>query len=1128
MTETRIRLLGGFDVTVDGQAVTEFESSSARALLARLAAEVGRPLARTTLAEFLWPDRPAGAAAANLRHCLSTVRRTIGDVDPDHPILVASRADIMLDGGDRASDFAHVQVDLEAFDRLSSIGPSEPGAVGSWEAAVQLRRGPFLAGFDVQLSEAWDTWLLTMRTAVDDAGATALRRLAELRERTGERNRAIDHVRRWIELDPWNEAAHRMLIRLLAMEEQRGAALLHADEVARVFRSELGVHPGPRTLALVDDIREGRFPVVVPEVPSLPARLWTGQVRERCVGRAEELGWLRAHLDDSLAGSGRVVSVVGQPGSGKTVLIRAFERDVLDAMPNLLVVRGRCSAHWHGGDPFLPFRQVLAELLGDVDLDWANGLLTPSEAADLWTSIPTAVAAVLDRGPQLLGTLIDSEALCERFERGFPDHPLAPRFRAAMTEARQRSHDPTRRRQPLVEQCARVLTTLAMQRPMLITIDDLQWADAGTLDVLLSLSAKSEGVPILTVAALRPGDIKESDANPVTIAVTEMASRGQEPRQLELSGSKDFVDAWLDLEPNLFNLAFRDRLYRTTGGNALFTVELVRALREGGQVTQDERGRWFASRPEEWDELPPRVEATIAERLSALSGELRHDLEAASLQGQEFSAQVVALARGVPAHDVILRLSSLCTSPSSLLRPGGSETVGDSRLDRFSFRHALFQQHLTEHLVPAVRRHLHESIGGALEQLHAGGVERVAGDLALHFDAAGLADKAVEYCGIAGREAARLSAYDQAVHHLERALELLPVLEPSADLDNRRLVLLTSLGACRQAQFGYTAPESSAVYDQLRELTRQTTPSFESAAAIGAVLTVDGLRARYVQALAEAEQLLDLAVELDSEPIETVARVQLGWMLLMVGRIVEADEQLTLAIDRYNPAWDSWLTPLVGIHVSSTAEAWRAITAWHLGHLEQARESADRSIELARAARFPFGLAFALAIGGCLLGTLLEEPTRTSSFATELASIAGEEDFAFYEAAAELHAGSARAFSGDPLSGVEQMRRGLRGWDAVGSEAFVAWSRTVLAEALVRAGDLEAARRELAEVDRRLEEGEEGLAELRCRYVEGMLRRAEGDLDGAAAQYRSLISTAAAARARGPEQQARAALAALG
>lgn len=1120
MTRVSVRLLGEFEVAVDGNVVTDFESASSRALLARVAAELGRPLPRSMLAELLWPDRPAGSAAGNLRHALTTVRRAIGDADAERPILATSGSTIALEST------ADVDVDLADFERLASVALNEPGAVAAWEAAIKLRRGAFLDGFEGRSSEAWDTWVITMRRWVDERATTVLRRLAELRERTGERRAARELARQWIELDPLDESAHRMLIRLLALDDRRAAALVHGDELTEALASELGIEPAPETRALVDDVRAGRFPVRVPDVPALRLRVPGDLAAEPCVGRDDELRWLRDRFESSRGGSGRVVFVVGQPGAGKSVLLRTFEREAVESTPSLVVVRATCLAHSDARVPFLPIRRVLQQLLGDLELDWINGLLRPSEAAQLWAGVPAAVEAMLDLGPSLLGTIVDGEALLRRFEDGFADHVLVRRLRAAVDEAGARASDPTRRRQPLVDQCAAVLMRLATVQPLLITIDDLQWADSGSLDVLTAFASGIGRLPVLVIAALRPGET-EHGHDVVGRTVHRIASRSLEPCEVVLGGSRAFVDAWLDVEPNSFDQAFRDRLYRTTGGNALFTVEFVRALRRDGHLAQDDRGRWFVQRQHDWGELPPRVEATVAARLDELPEELRRDLEFAAVQGLEFSAEAVALARGVGVQDVVLRLSSLCVTPNSLLRSAGSELAGQVHLHRFRFRHALFRRHLLDRMAAPIRRVVHEATGAALEQTHTEGLTRVAGELAAHFDAAGVVDKAIEFGVLAGREASRMSAHDDAALHFERALELVAMLEPSPEVARRELELLTLLGSCHQSHFGYNASQTTRVYERIRDLTRIVPPSLESAGAIGGLLTVDGLRAKYAQALAEAEQLLDLADELDAPAIESVARVQLGWMLLMVGRLVEADEQLSMCIERYDRSWDVWLTPTVGLHVLSTAQAWRAITSWHLGRLQRALELGDRSIVVAREARFPFGLAFALSVGGCLLGELLEDAERITSAADEVAAIARAEDFAFYSAAAELHAGSALLLSDEPTAGVESMRRGLAAWADLGTDAFATWSRTWLAEAYIRGGHLDDARRELAAIDGRLAHGEERLAELRRGYVGAMLRRAEGDVDGAAVAYRDLIDAARAARARGPELQAVAALEAL-
>ncbi len=1113
MGTVSIRLLGGFDVSCDGAPVIEFESDSARALLARLGAEPGVALSRAMLAELLWPERPPGSAAGNLRHTLSALRRTLGDDDSDRPLLVATRSTIMLD--DR------VDVDLPTFRRRLSVPPSEPGAVAAWESGIALRRGPLLDGFDPPLSEEWETWLRSERSDVDDLAGTTLRRLVELRERTGEHEVALDHVRSWIDIDPWSEEAHRALMRLLALADRRAEALTHATELEASLQSELGIEPNDRTRRLIDDIRHDRFPIRVHGVPDLPPRPPASSVPEPCIGRDDERHWLRSQLDDTQVGAGRMIVIVGQPGSGKTVLLERFARDAHEALPDLIVLRGVCNQH-RGltPDPFLPLRQVLGQLLGDVELSWLRGHLTAREIEKRWLGLPTAVETLLDRGPSLLGTIVDAEALARRLDVAHPGHEVSARLRRAAALAARRTDDPTRQARPLIEQCTQVLTTMAATTPIMIEIDDLQWADPATTAVLTHLAATLGRVPLLVVVAMRPGELGVNGRGPVATAVDEILGRAPTNARLELEGTRAFVDACLDAEPNAIGEGFRANLHRTTGGNALFTVEVIDMLRSNGQLRRNDSGTWVASEPVAWDRVSPRIGATIATRLSALPAETRADLEVASLQGLQFSAEVVARARDAPTHDVMLRLSDLGSAPSSLIRFIGSEVVDGVRLDHFEFRHALFRHHLAEHVAPAPRRHHHEAIGRALETIHAGEPGRVAADLALHFDAASLDPEAIRYHAAAGRNAARLSAYDEAALHLRRALALLERTVPSPERLERELALLTSLGACLQARRGYNAPETTEVYERLRALTREAVPSIESANAIGGLATVDGLRAEYLDAIAEAEQLLDLAAELASPPIEAVARLHLGWLLLMVGRIVEADEQLTLSHERYDPSWDDWLTSLIGVHVPSTIAAWHAIVAWHLGHDAHVEERADRSIELARAAGFPFALAFSLAVAGCLVGEFIDDEPRVRAAATELAEVAEAEDLAFYQAAAITHAGTARFMAGDPAGAVDGLREGLARWTSLGTEAFVTWIRTWLVEALVDGGDLEAARDELAEIDRRLAHGEEHLTELRRRYVEGLLHRRAGDLERARQTFIELVDMARAARAKGPEDQA--------
>lgn len=846
------------------------------------------------------------------------------------------------------------------------------------------------------------------------------------------------------------------------------------------------------------------------------------------MGRDEELAWLHRRLDDAVAGHGGVVYVSGVAGSGKTVLLRAFAEQSRDRMPTLCVLGGAANAYTGAGDPFLPFRHVLAALCGDLETGWTHGSLTTDEAARLWAGLPTAVETVLDVGPYLLGTLVDAAPLGDRFDRGYPDHPLRPRLAEAVVAAVRRADDPMRRRRPILDQCARVLGRLAAQRPMLLFVDDLQWADTGTVELVRHLASRLDGVPLLLVVAFRPREGPSEDApDAIGLMVSEARARESVECAIELTGSRSFVDAWLDHEPNLLGEDFRERLYRATSGLALFAVEMVAAMRQRGDLARDDHGRWTASAAIAWDQLPPRVEASIAARVVQLPGELRRDLEVASVQGDTFTAELVAEIRHAPAHAVARRVNTLTVTPHALVEPAGVERVGDARTDRYRFRHALIRQYLHDHLPEPDRAALHEAAGRFLATRFGDRLDDVAVVLAAHFDAAGLVDESIEHHGRAGRRAIRLSATTEAVVHYQRALALVRDLPPSADRDRLELSLLTPLGACLQAHAGYTAPETLAAYSRIRELITAVGTTFESAQALGSLTTIDGLLGRYGAAIAGAERLLEIAAELGLAPIEPVAHTQIGWLQLMSGRLVEALGHLDRAIEMYADDWDQWLHYAVGLHVPSVALAWRAVTAWQLGRPDQARCDAAASIAAARRIGYPFGEVFALAIAGCMVAEMLGDVDAVVAAADEEAAIAEREDFAFYRAAAVVHRGLGLAWRGEIDAGLRAVDDGFARWSEFGTEAFKCWLRCLHAERLVAAGQIDAASQVIAEIDDRLRDGEEQVVAYLIPLGRAAVQRARGDDGGAEATLRAAIAFQGRHGARGLQLRAATALAEL-
>jgi tetratricopeptide (TPR) repeat protein len=239
-----------------------------------------------------------------------------------------------------------------------------------------------------------------------------------------------------------------------------------------------------------------------------------------------------------------------------------------------------------------------------------------------------------------------------------------------------------------------------------------------------------------------------------------------------------FVDALLETEPNRLGEGFRQALTERAGGHPLFTVELLRAMQERGDLVQDEAGRWVEGSALDWDRLPARVEGVIGERIERLGEELRQILTVASVEGEDFTAEVVAQVQSLEARSMVRRLSGELQREHRLVRARGLRRLGARRLALYRFQHHLFQKYLYNDLDEAERAYLHEDVGTVLEALYGGQTDEVGVQLARHFVEAGVTEKAAHYLGRAGALAAARYANDEALAHLSRALEYLPESSP--------------------------------------------------------------------------------------------------------------------------------------------------------------------------------------------------------------------------------------------------------------------------------------------------------------------------------------------------------------
>ncbi|MCK0113614.1 tetratricopeptide repeat protein [Ornithinimicrobium sp. F0845] len=613
-----------------------------------------------------------------------------------------------------------------------------------------------------------------------------------------------------------------------------------------------------------------------------------------------------------LGGDGQVLFVRGESGAGKTSLVTEFAARSRSGLEDLVVAVGRCDPQSGRGDAFLPFREVLQTLTGDVaggspHQDPAGEEAHPHRVRSLSRD---TVAAL---GPSLVGLFIPGGALLanvglmmarkksEAGGRRMDEVATVPVIDAAVDQDQ------------ILEQYVQVLRRLGQQLPLLVVLDDLQWADTASLALLARIGRRLEGTRILVIGTYRTSDVTlgAGEAQHPLEPVAHELTRQFGDITIDLDTDEDgraFVDAFLDQEPNELGEEFRRTLHARTGGHPLFTVELVHHLQDHGSIVwRDGRG-WAALDDLDWDQLPARVEGVIGQRLARLPEHLHRSLTIAAVEGEAFTAEVVARVQQVELRNLVRDLSETLTRRHHLVTAVGIDRVGARRLSRYRFSHVTVQHYLLRHLDEVEAGFLHEDVGLAVEELYGPDNPRTLDPLARHFHLAGVPDKARQYAERAGDRAAAAFANAAAVRHYTRALEW-------AEEDSDRIRLLTARVAVHNL-----ASDLAAADEDIRALEELVSSGQDRAARASVLL----LRAKhgdhtgdYAQAATDARAAATTYQEIGDPAGEGRARTVLGEVLSAPQEYAAARQELGRGLELARETGQSALeaTALAGLGI---------------------------------------------------------------------------------------------------------------------------------------------------------------------------------------------------------------------
>jgi DNA-binding SARP family transcriptional activator/RecA/RadA recombinase len=746
-TGLRMRLLGPPLIDREG-APLQTDTRKATALLAFLAVTGGEHR-RESLVALLWPDYESDRGRAALRRTLSTLRGAL-----DGRWLESERGSVAL-----ARD--ELWLDVEAFrERLASCETHDHTSaeacarcVEPLSAAVELYRDGFLAGFGLRDSFAFEDWQSLEAGTLEREFAGALDRLARAHAAAGELERSIACLERRLALEPLHEPAHRELMRLLAWTGRRATALDHYRECVRLLGRDLGVRPLEETTEVYRAIKEDRLgpapgaapaPVAAPAPAAAPAAE-PARAGLPLVGRERELELLRSAWQG--AGTrGRLVAVEGEAGVGKTRLLEELAAEVRAAGGAVI------SAHCYedeSGVAYGPLAEALHALAEDgllrARLERVPGPLV-AEAARLAPGLAGGRSGLPAPAP------LDSPGAHTRFLDG----------------------------------TAELIAALGDERaPALLLVDDVQWADEASLDLLGYLARRLAARPLCVVATWRSEEVGSDHR---ARRLLDAAARDDAAATIELARlERPEVERLIESLPAAGELpaGTSDAVWAETEGLPFFVVEYI---------------EWLSSEQGGGRAPLEGAQGLVRSRLQSVSETARQLLTAAAVIGRSFDPATLREASGRSDEEVVDGLEELIAA--GLVR----EPDAGPALD---FTHHRLREAVYEQAALVRRRLLHRRVAESLvaQARTSADPGALAPATAHHFQQAGEDPRAADFSERAGHHAASLFANAEALGHLRTALGLGPrdpaaVHEAIGDLE-------TLTGDYRSARGSYEAAAST-------------------------------------------------------------------------------------------------------------------------------------------------------------------------------------------------------------------------------------------------------------------------------------------------------------------------------
>jgi TOMM system kinase/cyclase fusion protein len=725
------------------------------------------------------------------------------------------------------------------------------------------------------------------------------------------------------------------------------------------------------------------------------------------VGREKEVELLIRHWEESTRSGGQVVMLNGEPGIGKSRLLRVLKERTGGEWISEFEIR--CSPYTQNSAlyPAIDFLQTGLQFQLEDD--------------------PEGKFALLERKLEQWGfTLTDSVPLFAAL-LSLPPNVRYP----ALTMT------PHRQKQRTLEAIVAFLLHAAERRPTRFIVEDLHWADPSTLELIELVIEQVPRARLFVALAFRPEFVPPWPAQPhiTNITLGRLSPRETEVMVRSVAGGEHLP------------VGVMNEIATKTEGVPLFVEELTRMLLESELLSKQKSGRELTNASSS-SGIPSTLYDSLMARLDRL-GTAKEVAQLAATTGREFSYELLRAISPLEETRLSGALNRLVDA--ELLE----EFSSPPRLS-YRFRHALIRDAAYDSLLRSERRQYHRRIAQVLLERFADIVEAQPELLANHFTEAGLLEEAIPYWQRAGQRALERSANKEAIRHLTSGLQLVGRLPDGPARFQQELSFQIALGTASVATKGFAAQEVERIYERARQLCHQAGEAPQLFPVLWGLWLFYTSRGQHLTARELADQCLRLAQRAGDTGLLVESHHIAGVGLIALGDFVPALEHLQRAISIYDPRQHGSHAYIYGHDPAAVGTIHESWALWFLGYPQQALKSYGAGMAMAQKLGHPYTSATA-AVFGAWLHQFCRDPKTVEELASVALSLSTEHDFPFYRPWAMMLRGWVLTERGELLQGIAAMRAGLNEYQVIGAEVLRPAFLSLIADAHGKAGQVEKA-----------------------------------------------------------------------